>query len=237
MRFGKKKKMTLMDQATEMAGSALESLESAFESAKETAGPMLSDARERATPLIDQGRVLAIAKAAEGRAIAAEKAALAAERAAIAAAVARERAPELRALAAEQAAAGRMLAAAKLAQLRREEPLPEPEPEPRSRFRTFLLITGLLAIGGFVAKMLRDRQADDNWESAYVPPAPVSTPTPSPADNLANPLTDPLPGQATDDPGGAGPDEAMSDAVDAPHPITTPDDPAHVVDVDADHNR
>lgn len=234
MRFGKKK--TFIDHATELAESALESLESAYESAKETAGPVLSDARDRAVPLLDQGRALAAEKAADGRAYAAEKAAegraLAAEKGAAAAAVAREKAAEGRAIAVEQASSGKNLAAAKIARLKGEEPEPQ-----GSKLKKLLLLTGLLAVAGFVAKTFRDRQATDNWESSYVPPAPAPVRVPSPTDGLADPLNDPLPGQAGvagDDPGGAGPDEAMSDAVESPHAVTTPDDPADVVDVDSD---
>lgn len=220
-----RKKKTFIDHASELAESAMESLESAYESAKETAGPVLHDAKDRATPLIEQGRAVAAERAAEGRVLAAEKGAAAA-------AIAREKAAEGRALAAEQAVSGKDLAAAKLARLRGEEPEPK-----GGKFKKFLLVTGLLAVGGFVVKMLRDRQANDNWESSYVPPSPVPPMPPadrSPADGLANPLTDPLPGRAGDDPGGAGPDEAISDAGEAPHPVTTPDDPADVVDVDVD---
>lgn len=220
MRFGKKK--TFIDHATEFAESALESLESAYESAKETAGPVLSDARDRATPLLDQGRAIAAEKATEGRSYAAEKGAAAA-------AVAREKAAEGRSYAAEQAMSGKDLAAAKIARLKGEEP------EPRGgKLKKLLLFTGLLAVAGFVVKTLRDRQAEDNWESSYVPPAPAPGRTPSPTDGLDDPLNDPLPGRAGDDPGGAGPDEAISDAAESPHAVTTPDDPAEVVDVDTE---
>ena len=61
MRLGKQK--TFMDHAAEFAETALESIESALETAKEsaieagtnakvTAGPMLQDAKDRAVPLI-----------------------------------------------------------------------------------------------------------------------------------------------------------------------------------------
>ena len=36
------------------------------------------------------------------------------------------------------------------------------------------------------------------------------------------------------DPGGAGPDEAIADAAEAPHPVSTPDEPAEVVEIDPD---
>ena len=46
--------------------------------------------------------------------------------------------------------------------------------------------------------------------------------------------TDPgrSPAGAADDEGGSSPAEAIADQAEAPHPVTTPDDPAEVVDVD-----
>jgi hypothetical protein len=38
--------------------------------------------------------------------------------------------------------------------------------------------------------------------------------------------------EAADDSAGASPDEALSDAVEEPHEVTTPDEPAEVVDVE-----
>ena len=37
-----------------------------------------------------------------------------------------------------------------------------------------------------------------------------------------------------DDAGGSGPDEALADAAEEPHPVTTPDAPAETVEVDAE---
>ena len=48
----------------------------------------------------------------------------------------------------------------------------------------------------------------------------------------AAPLPPRLPPRQADDAGAAGPDEAISDAADEPHPATTPDDPAEVVDLE-----
>ncbi len=57
----------------------------------------------------------------------------------------------------------------------------------------------------------------DNWQSSYVPDARArADPGPRPAD----------------DAGAAGPDEALSDAADEPQPVTTPDEPAEVVDLE-----
>ena len=44
-------------------------------------------------------------------------------------------------------------------------------------------------------------------------------------------------GGPTDDPGGASPDEALADAAEEPHAVTTPDDPADVVELDPTESR
>ena len=49
---------------------------------------------------------------------------------------------------------------------------------------------------------------------------------------------DPMAGpRAGDDSGGASPDEAIADAVEEPHEVTTPDDPAEVVDVESEAKK
>ena len=37
-----------------------------------------------------------------------------------------------------------------------------------------------------------------------------------------------------DDSGGSSPDEAIADQVESPHPVTTPDEPAEVVNLEDD---
>jgi hypothetical protein len=74
----------------------------------------------------------------------------------------------------------------------------------------FAAIAGAIA---FVARKIQSSGQSDNWQSSYVP-----TPAPAPT---------------TDDAGAAGPDEALSDAADEPHAVTTPDDPAEVVDLES----
>jgi hypothetical protein len=220
------KKKTLIDHATELAESALETIESAFEQAKEAAGPATEEARERAIPLIQDARDRAVPLLHDARETAAEKASTGAAAAKAAAAAAA-------AAAAEQAAQGREFAATKLAEVK-GEPVEE---QKGGKLKKLFFFGALAAIGGLLYRKLRTNTAEeDNWQSSYVPPPPAPAPTPSPADGLADPLTDPLPGQeegmATDDPGGAGPDEALADATDAPHEATTPDNPAEVVDID-----
>lgn len=268
MPFGRKK--SLMDRAHDYVAQVSETvtdtvipqLESAWEQAVDKAGPAISDAREKATPLIEEGRTRAAGAATAGAAVAAAKTAEAREKAAPLLAEARanaaEKAAVAAALASERAAEGRDLAAAKVNELRGVEPEPK-----GGKLKKLLLVTGLLALGGFVFSKLKGKQdAEANWQSTYVPPAPPkpSTPTPatatptppptpaSPATTSAapggDPLTDPLPEDVTaddvvtvdppapDDTGGGEPGEAISDSTEEAHEATTPDAPADVIDID-----
>jgi hypothetical protein len=117
--------------------------------------------------------------------------------------------------AAGRAAAARDLADAKVAELKGEKP------KKRGRARKVVLFAGVAAGVAFAAKKLQGGGRSDNWQSSYNPspaPTPPSTPPAAPA--------------GVDDTGGASPDEALSDAVEAPHPATTPDQPAEVVDLE-----
>ncbi len=257
MPFGRKKK-SLMDRAhdyvEQLSETVLPQLESAWEQTVDKAGPALADARDKATPLIAEGRALASEKASVGAALAAEKAAEAREKAAPlfaeARATAADKASIGAALAAEKASASRDLAAAKVAELRGVEPEPQ-----GGKLKKFLLIGGLLAIGGVIFSKLRSKQDEGaNWQSTYVPPpppkpaapaAPVTPATTSTVPVTGDPLTDPLTEEdisaddvvtvdppATDDIGGGAPGEAISDSVKEPHDPTTPDAPAEIVDID-----
>ena len=232
-----RKQKTIMDRAHDYVESVAETVipqfEAALESAREKAGPAISDARDkaapviadardRAVPLLQDARDKAAPVIAEGRAIAAEKAAAGA------------------AVAAATAASSREFAAAKMAELRHE-----PEPEPKgSKLKKVLLLVGLLAIGGAIyAKLRQQSSSTNNWQSSYVPtppPAKPATPaTPQPVTPSApasgaggDPLTDPLPPTDADDVAGGAPGEALSDAAETPHEVTTPDAPAEIIDVD-----
>ena len=86
-----------------------------------------------------------------------------------------------------------------------------------SKLRKLAIFAALAGAAGFVAKKLQSGGQSANWQSSYVPtPAPAAGPGPS----------------ATDDAGAAAPDEAISDAADEPQPVTTPDEPAEVVDLE-----
>ena len=199
-----RKQKSLIDRAQDYVESVAETVIPQFEAA-------LESARDKAGPAIHDAREKAAPLLAEGRAIAAEKAAAGA------------------AAAAERAAASREFAAAKVAELRAE-------PEPKgSKLKKALFLGGLLAIGGAVFSKLRQQSAGSNWQSSYVPtppPAPASPASPAAPAAAAAP-GEPVPTEDTvDDLAGSDPSEAISDAAEAPHEVTTPDAPAEIIDVD-----
>lgn len=191
----------------EQASEYVDSVKPQIESA-------VKDAKDKALPLITEAREKAAPVLADAR-----------DRAtpviAAGAAVAAEKASQGAALAAEKAAVGRDLAAARLAEV-----TGKPQKKKKGgNLKKLLLVTGLAALGGFVFKKLKGEQASDNWQSSYVP----SPPPPAPGPSGSTP--------AADDEGGASPDEAVADAAEAPHPVSTPDDPAETVTIDEDAAR
>jgi hypothetical protein len=168
----------------------------------------VATAKDKAGPMIADARtkaapVIADAKAKAGPAVA-SGAAVAAEKIAAGAT-----------LAAEKAAVASQAAAAKVADVA------EPKEEKKKRggtLRKLLLITGLAAGAAFVARKLRAGSQNDSWQSSY-------TPTPAPSSTAS--MT-----EAADDEGGSSPDEAIADQAETPHPVTTPDEPVEIVDVD-----
>ena len=210
MPFGRKK--SLMDRAhdyvEQLSETVLPQLESAWEQTVDKAGPALADARDRASPLIAEGRALASEKASVGAAWPPRRRPRPARRPPRSS---RRPGPPLltrRPSVLRSRPSGRPhsrdLAAAKVAELRGVEPEPE-----GSKLKKFLLLGGLLAIGGVVFSKLRAKQDEGaNWQSSYVPPAPpkpsapaapaappVTPATTSAAAVTGDPLTDPLTGR------------------------------------------
>jgi hypothetical protein len=187
---------------------AADYVEAAVDSAVEKAGPILADAKEKAGTAIADAREQAGPALVDAR----DKAApLIAQSAA---------------LAAEKAAQGKEIATAKAAEI-------TGKPKKKHRLRKLLLITGIAAALGFVAKKLMSKGDQDNWQSSYTPAPPRD------ADRTDTPIADVAAANAAAastegaDEGGAGPDEALADAAEESHDVTTPDDPADVVDLDA----
>lgn len=220
--MGLRKKKSLVDQALDQANDYVDALrphvEAAYGQAKDfvqdTAVPALTDAKDKAVPVLADARSKAVPALADAR-----------DKAAPVLADARAKAAPLvaggAALAGERATAARSLAEAKVAQVKGEKP------KKRSKLKTLVLVA---VVGGgvaFVAKKLQGGGQSDNWQSSYTPsPAPTATAAATPA-----------PATPVDDNAGAGPDEAIADAVNAPHPVTTPDEPAEVVEIDPDATK
>jgi hypothetical protein len=242
--MGLRKKKSLVDQAIDQAGDIADAIrphvESAYGQAKDfvndTAIPALGDARDKAGPALADARDKAAPVIAEARAKAAPVIADARDRAVPVLHDARAKAAPIvasgAALAGEKATAARTLAEGKVAELKGEQP------KKRSKVKT-LLVLGVVAGGvAVVAKKLQGGGGNDNWQSSYTPkPAPAtgnagSGPAPTDAPAPVTPAT-----TAVEDPAGAEPGEALSDAAEAPHPVTTPDEPAEVVDVDPDTKK
>lgn len=227
-----RQKKSLLDQAGEYVEAVRPQIESAVDKAMDyvehTALPLLHEARDKAAPVIADARAKAGPALADARDKAAPYVAEAREKAApiiaSGAAYAAEKATVGANLAAEKAAAGRDLAAAKVAELQGK-----PVKKKGGKLKKLLLLGGLAAIAGAVAKKLQGNPAADNWQSSYVPtPAPRPS-APAPA---ATSTSDSGDSGDSDDTGGSSPDEALADQAEGAHPVTTPDDPAEVVDID-----
>jgi vacuolar-type H+-ATPase subunit H len=193
------------DKAAPVISDARDKAAPVISDARDKAAPLFADAREKVAPLVADARTKAGPVIAEGAAVAADKAALGA------------------ALAAEKAAIGRDLANAKAVELRKEG-------RKGGKLKKLLLFGGLAAAAGVAYKKFSGQSASDNWQSSYTPsPAPSGAPSSSTEPSTSTPPVATEPG---DDPAGSSPDEALADSAGEPHPVSTPDNPAEVVDLD-----
>jgi hypothetical protein len=229
-----RKKKSLLDQASDYIDQVRPQVESAVASAldaaedfyEKTARPALVDAKEKAGPALADAREKAAPYVAEAR-----------ERAASALADAREQAAPLVAAGAERAsevaAQAKEAADARVAQLRGEEPKKK-----GGKLRKLAIFAAVAGVAGFIAKKIQGGGQNANWQSSYVPtPAPSpgsgSSSTGSSTSTASSSSTGSSGSSTADDAGAAGPDEALSDAADEPQPVTTPDEPAEVVDLES----
>lgn len=95
-----------------------------------------------------------------------------------------------------------------------------------SPVKKLLLLGGLIAIGSIIVKRLVGAPSRSNWQTAYTP-TPAPAPRPAAPDSAAAAAED-----MPDDSGGASPDEALADNAAEPHPDTTPDEPAELVELE-----
>ena len=124
-------------------------------------------------------------------------------------------------------------ATGKVAELKGEKPKKK-----GSKLKKLVLVGGLAAAVGVVAKKLQGGSESQNWQSSYVPTPPASgtgaaAATTSTGAGAAPTPAAPMAG-ASDDTGGSSPDEALADEAETVHPVTTPDEPAEVVDIEDD---
>jgi hypothetical protein len=209
---------TVLEQAADYVEAAVEKAGPILADAVEKAESALAEARDQAGPAVADAKEKAVAVAGPTLADARDKAApLIAQSAALAA----EKMSQVADVAAEKAAQGKEIAAAKAAEL-------DTESKKSHRLRNLLIITGIAALIGFAAKKLRSGDKE-NWQSSYMPdPPPVSRPGAS-----DTPIAEAAAAASAEgaDEGGAGPDEAIADATGEAHGVTTPDDPADIVDL------
>jgi hypothetical protein len=203
-----RQKKSLVEQAADYVEAAVEKAGPILADAKDKAGPALADARDRAVakaaPTLVDARDRATPLIAQGAALAADKASRAAD------------------LAATKAAQGKELASTKATEL-------TGKPKKKHRLRKLLVFTGLAAALGFVVKKFTSSSDDGTWQSSYSPTPPPSPTSETPIFDAAQAASDE---PVANDEGGAGPDEAIADAVEEQHPVTTPDEPADVVEVE-----
>ncbi|MCW2818266.1 MAG: hypothetical protein JWR42_1053 [Marmoricola sp.] len=208
--------------------------------AKAVVAPRLADARDAVAPRLSEARDAVAPRLSDARDAVAPHAASARDR--IVEAVgptvssvygsAKESAVE----AADEAKRRGVLATAAL----KGEPVKK-----KSGGKKWLLLAALAGAGAFAAKKLTGGSDADNWQSSYTPtpsaapssttspaapPAPPSPSAPAGGADVADTQVD-LGRIGTNDAAGATPGETVADSTEAPHPVTTPDDPAQSVDV------
>lgn len=228
----KSRKDTLVEQAQDLVNDISDAIAPHVERAKDELGPRLSDAKDQLAPRIADAKDQLAPKIAGARDQAAPYVESARDRfvndvvPAVQQAV--SDAKDQAAPVVEEAKRRGSLAADAL----KGEPVKK-----KGGKRKFLLLAALAGAGAFLYKKLTGGNESTNWQTSYAPkPAPAAPPAPpSPAAPMAgsHAADTAVDNAATTvgDPTGANPGETLSDATEAPHPVTTPDAPAEDVDV------
>lgn len=238
--MGIRRKKTLIDQAAEFAESILPQIESAVDSAREKAGPALADARAKAAPLLAEGKALAAEKAASGRHAAGETLAAFAEHSHSEPADdeptgKRRKGGKLKklivvgGLAAVAGVVAKKLLADSSGGNWQESYKPAPPPAPRATAAD--VVPPDLSAEAPVEAAPYDAPAADT--SAYDETAPEPPEVTATYDNevVAEPVAEVS--EPSDDAAAASPGEALADATNGPHEVTTPDAPAEVIEIDS----
>ena len=196
------KNKTMRDHASDLGTRA----GATVAEAREKAAPLLADAKDKAAPLVAEAREKAAPALNEAKDRISSDVLPVITAAVAAAGAATE---DVRG---ETAKRGKAVAAALKGEVE--------APKQTHKLRNLLILLGLGGLAAFVAKKMSDREPTTAWQSSYTP-TPTST-TAGGAHKAEEPA---------DDAAGASPDVAAADAAAAPHPATTPDNPAETVDV------
>jgi vacuolar-type H+-ATPase subunit H len=226
--IGKKKTLReqILDQATDLAGTAREKAGPVLTEARDRAVPVLADARDRAVPVLVDARDKAAPYVSDARDKAAPYVSDARDRfneavlPVLTAALAsvEEATEDVRG---ETKKRGKAVAAALKGEVE--------APEKKHRGRTLLILLGLGGLGYAAFKKFGAKQPTTSWQSSYTPPpAPAPTPAGGP---VAGGGVGAHRAEEADDVAASDPGEAVSDAADVPHDATTPDNPVEDVDV------
>ncbi len=215
--IGKKKTLReqILDQATDLAGTAREKAGPVLTEARDRAVPVLADARDRAVPVLVDARDKAAPYVSDAR-DRFNDAVLPVLTAALASV--EEATEDVRG---ETKKRGKAVAAALKGEVE--------APEKKHRGRTLLVLLGLSGLGYAAYKKFGAKQPTTSWQSSYTPPpAPAPTPAGGP---VAGGGGGAHRAEGADDGAASDPGEAVSDAADVPHDATTPDNPVEDVDV------
>lgn len=240
--FTKSRKEKFVEQAQGLAHDLSEAITPHVEKARDELAPRIADAKDQLAPRIADAKDQIAPRLAEARDQIAPRLAEARDQAAPYVESARDKlvkdvvpavqqavsdARDQAGPVAEEAKRRGALAAAAL----KGEPVKK-----KSGKKKFFVIAALAGLGAFVAKKLTGGNEAANWQTSYAPqPAPAAPPAPpTPSAPMAGSHAadtavdgDTEAGDAT----GANPGEALADAGEEPHPVTTPDAPAEDIDV------
>jgi hypothetical protein len=247
--FAKSRQDKLVEQAQDLAREVSEAITPHVERARDELTPLLIDVRDQLVDVRDQ----VVPRLVEAKDQLGPKLADAREELAPRIAEAREQlAPHVEdakdrlangrlakgvatatAAAAPVAVEARRRGAAAAAALKGavEQEVQQTEVQKTGRKRKLLVFATLAGLGALAVQKLRGGESA-NWQTSYspspapaAPPAPPSPSAPMAGTHVADVPVDAAPG----DPVGASPGEALSDAAEEPHPVTTPDAPAEDV--------
>ena len=254
--FAKSRKEKFVEQAQDLAHDLTEAIAPHVERARDEIAPRLADARDQIAPKLSEARDQVAPRLAGARDQIAPRLSEARDQIAPRLSEARDEiAPRLadardqlaphvedaRDRLSKGVAAGVAAATPVAVEARRRGSLAasalKGEPVKRtSKKKKLFVFVGLAGLGAFVFKKFRGSDESDNWQTSYAPtpapaapPAPPSPSAPMSGSHAADVATD------SEDPGepvGATPGESLSDAAEAPHPVSTPDAPAETIAVE-----